>query len=131
VNDLVNELKSTYYPNRAIDIQLNIPRESLDVDTTLPLGLMINEMVSNAFKYAYADIDKPLLKVELIQQEMNGLKLIVADNGKGVAQGFDINQVTSFGMKLIKMLSKQLSGELKVINEKGLSYELSFSNKKR
>ena len=127
VIELITELKNSYYPSRDIKMNINIPDKQLDVDTTLPLGLIINEMVSNAFKYAFTEIDEPLLEIEF-KEEQKIYKLTVSDNGGGMDKNFDISKATSFGMRLINMLSRQLGGTLNMVNEGGLKYELVFAS---
>lgn len=123
--DLVHELKSTYQPNRDIKLELNIPEINFDVDTTLPLGLVLNELITNAFKYAYEDIQEPLLKVELIA-ENHQYKLIIADNGPGLCTPIDLKNAKSFGLKLVNLLVHQMKGSIETSHQHGLSYQINF-----
>ena len=85
----------------------------MDVDTSLPLGLIINELVSNAFKYAFEDIKEPVLKLKLVTDDNEG-HLIIADNGTGVSEEYAVESSNSFGLKLVNMLTEQLKGSLSI-----------------
>lgn len=124
---LVGEIAQSYgYSSKAI-IRINIPEMSLDVDKSMPLGLIVNELVSNAFKYAFEDIKEPILELTMISTAENHYCLTISDNGPGVKSDFDINQSTSFGLKLVRILTKQIRGKLEVENNNGLTYSLNFA----
>lgn len=126
IGNLVGELAQSYGFSQRVKINLDVPSILLDVDTTLPVGLIINELVSNAFKYAYTDIEKPILDLKLLQ-EKNQYILSIKDNGMGLPLGFDMDEAKSFGLKLVKLLTKQLNGNLIVKNDNGLEFQLSFN----
>ena len=123
--DLIQELKNTYQPTGSVRLDLNIPKVNFDVDTTLPLGLVLNELITNSFKYAFHDIEKPIIKVELLNQDQK-YKLIISDNGPGITNKIDFNQVQSFGLKLVNILVNQLKGSIQTSSHNGLSYEIEF-----
>lgn len=127
IHNLVDELAQSYVYSEKARININVPCILLDVDTSLPVGLIINELVSNAFKYAFEDIEKPILDLSLIQHSPTKFTLSIGDNGKGLPAEFSMEQAKSFGFKLVKLLTRQLKGELILQNENGLSYQLSFS----
>ncbi|WP_421871198.1 histidine kinase dimerization/phosphoacceptor domain -containing protein [Marinoscillum sp.] len=124
IEEIVKELTESYGFKDRLQVKLELDNVDLDVDTTLPLGLIINELVSNAFKYAYQDIDQPLLELELRTNDQNG-KLVIADNGPGKVT--KNTEQESFGLRLVNILTEQLNGTMKVSQEKGLRYELSFA----
>ena len=99
----------------------------LDVDSAIPLGLIINELVINAFKYAYTNVEDPKIVVKL-NQKKEGLLLSIKDNGDGIIE--DIKKSTSFGYKLVKSLVRQLNGELKVVSDNGVSYSILIKDYK-
>jgi len=84
-------------------------------------------LVINVFKYAYHTIASPKLTIKL-EQHTEGLKLQVKDNGKGNPE--EINNSTSFGIKLVKSLIRQIHGELTVTYEDGLSYSILIKDYK-
>lgn len=106
LTSLVEELADTYgYDLSTHNIKVNIADLEMDVDRVIPLGLIVNEVVSNAFKYAFPVTANPSLTVEVVRNG-NNLLLRVADNGKG----FDRDQPagTSMGLDIITTLSRQL-----------------------
>lgn len=97
----------------------------LDTDNMIPIGLMLNEMVSNAVKYAFPD-KKGVISIAFSKKE-NQYFLKVQDNGIGIPNGFDHSKAKSLGIQLIHILADQLSGELNMDRKKGTKYELLFS----
>lgn len=126
IQNLIEELTATYGFQGRINTELDLADINLDVDQTLPLGLILNELISNSFKYAYKDIEKPLLKLELITENRKG-KLIIADNGKGFDQPINLEEAKSFGLRLVNILTQQMKGSMQVSYQHGLKYELSFN----
>lgn len=126
---LVHEISDSYGYREKAELKIDIPTMPMDVDTTMPLGLIVNELVSNSFKYAYQDIEKPLLKLELMQSG-SVFHFSIKDNGNGLPINFDLEQATSFGLKLVRLLVKQLGGKLKIDQSDGLEYMIEFQTSK-
>lgn len=126
INDLVDSLQSAYgFGQDDIIIKMNIDNELMNVDQAIPLSLIINELVTNAFKYAYEDNKDPELVVNLRRKE-NNIELIVADNGKGVDVQEWNNKEGSFGKELIQTFVKQLNGYMDLITDQGTRFTLTF-----
>ena len=90
----------------------------IDVDKAIPLGLVVNELVSNAFKHAFADNPHPELWLKL--KDENGKMLLeVNDNGCGLPTDFDLRSTKSFGMKMVKILIRQLKGKIEIKKSPG------------
>jgi len=98
---------------------------SIGIDMAIPLALIINEMVINSLKYAYKDIEEPLLKIVMMQETTEYLHLQVIDNGIGFTKNNN-EQKNSFGIKLITSLVEQLEGTLERINTKGTHWEMKI-----
>ncbi len=125
---LCDELISTYQINTdQVKLLTKIHDLHLDVDTLIPLGLIINELLTNAIKYAFPDDQQGCIEVSLF--EKNGqLELWVKDNGIGI--DIDKRDDSSFGFKLINTLLIQLQGEIQYKNENGTQIHLTFNNYK-
>lgn len=108
-----------------LEFKGDISQIKLDVDTAIPLGLIINELVINALKYAYTQIDHPKMTIKL-KHEQNGLQLEISDNGTGTVS--TVNDANSFGQKLVKSLVRQLNGELLLEEKNGLCYQILIRN---
>jgi len=110
-----------------IKINTDFKTVRLDVDSAVPIGLIINELVINAFKYAYANIDDPEITVRLDNQK-DGLLLTIKDNGNGTIEA--INNSNSFGTKLVKSLVRQINGQLTLDEQNGLIYSILIKDYK-
>lgn len=129
INDLAESLMFAYgYNINNFDLELNIENEDLDVDLAMPMGLIINELLTNAFKYAYTKTEKPTLKISL--KKDNGLTLEIQDNGIGIDLNRWKDATDSFGKKLIAGLTHQLEGEYTIEKNKGTFFKLHIPNKK-
>ncbi|MBL0154259.1 MAG: sensor histidine kinase [Chitinophagaceae bacterium] len=124
LTDLAETLMKAYgYNSDSFDLQIHIEKEMMDVDTVMPLGLLVNEIITNSFKYAYKQVDRPSLHINLTDQGKQ-LNLEIRDNGPGMP-----DQQTSkpgFGQKLIKALSGQLKASYSVRNEQGAVYQFTI-----
>ena len=125
MENLVDELAASYGYKDKAQLSIAIPDIDMDADTTLPLGLIVNELVSNAFKYAFSDIEKPVLALSL-EEKKDEFHLILTDNGKGLPMNFSFDNAQSFGLKLVNLLVKQLKGQLNVSSQDGLSFQIVF-----
>lgn len=124
ISDLVDSLQSAYgFGKDSITIKLDIQDELMNVDQAIPLSLIVNELVTNAFKYAYEDNDKPELTIRLTKDK-TGIYLVVADNGKGVNIDEWKDKEGSFGKELIQTFVQQLNGELSLKVDNGTQFNL-------
>jgi len=132
MDDYVNKLVTGLLDSFGVDdtnfnLDIDFSKLKLDVDTAIPLGLIINELVINSLKYAYTNTKKPALKLKL-EKEKEELVLEITDNGTGKA--IDLNNSKSFGMKLIKSLSRQLGGTLSIRDKAGLTVQINITDYK-
>jgi two-component sensor histidine kinase len=124
IQKLLEGLMNSFgYDRSKLQLDIAFPEIKLDVDSAVPIGLIINELVINAFKYAYENIESPELKIKL-QNRGEHLLLEIKDNGKG--QPDDISKSNSFGFKLVKSLVRQIKGEMVVTAQMGLNYSIEI-----
>lgn len=127
VQSLVKNLYHSYVPSgEKIATNVTVPDINIDVDLIVSLGLILNELVSNAFKYAFKKVDGGVLTVSLEESGDGQLSLIVRDNGVGLPEGLDIYNTTSLGMQLITSLVSQIDGVLDISREEGTEFRISF-----
>lgn len=111
-------------------VALNIQSDkiSLDIDTAVPCGLIINEIVSNSLKHAFKDGRKGEISIRLNQTEVDTFRLEIGDNGIGMPEGFTLESSDSLGIQLIQALTDQLEGTMKVENNPGygVKYIINF-----
>jgi two-component sensor histidine kinase/PAS domain-containing protein len=128
IASLVLYLQQSILPSRRDVAILEIDNIYVDNKTAVPLALLVNELVSNAFLHAFTGDDSVRLRVYLKREEGNIVRLIVADTGAGLPQDLDIAQGRSFGFKLIGLFARQLKGKLQVDNSNGLTVDVEFQN---
>lgn len=114
--------------NKTIEVSVNAPGINFDIDTAIPLGLIVNELVSNAYKYAFENLDKGVIQVSIKAINDIDHELTVADNGKGFAENIDPGKTNSLGLKLVQILSRQLRGKFSVQSVEGALFLVSFKN---
>lgn len=132
VDELLQSIQTTYdYKNRQIRFQTNIEDIDFDITEAVPLGLILNEMVSNAYKHAFQGQEEGTITINLTKDADNGtVAMRVADDGKGLSENFDLKQNNSLGMKLISSLTRQLDGTLEFNNlHWGCEFIVTFKQK--
>jgi len=124
-NNLGDSLLDTYDAWEQVTIAYDMPEIELDVDTAIPIGLIVNELVTNALKYAFPDSGKGAIRIQLQQQSDNALHLRVSDNGIGKQSGLS-PKGTGFGSQLVQLLTRQLNGTMQESSEEGLGTTFLF-----
>ena len=119
INNLAHSLVNTYKTeDKEIAIHIDVSAIKLDIDTIIPLGLIINELISNSLKYAFMDQASGEISISL-KEEGQALHLKVTDNGIGLPEDFSVENNTSLGYRLIKAFSDKLKATLQVTSKKG------------
>ena len=139
IQELAENLFHTYRLGNA-NVSLNLDLEEnifFDMDVAVPLGIIINELVSNSLKYAFSGRDKGEIRIKLRREEKgecksNGCKstsftLTVSDNGVGIPENLDIEEIASLGLQLVTSLVDQLDGELELKRNKGTEFIIRFT----
>jgi two-component system, sensor histidine kinase PdtaS len=127
IPELVNLIVNSYkVENQHIDIDLQISRLPLEIDNAVYLGLLLNEILSNAYKHAFINRDSGKITVKLIPHSDNKYELLISDNGIGLpAEVYK----KGLGMLLIETLVEQIEGKLEVNSIGGTEYKITFGNK--
>jgi two-component sensor histidine kinase len=128
INELVSYLEDSFNAKEFVYFDLQIAPLELDVARALPLGLILNELITNALKYAFPAGAKGVLKVKMSIDSASQVSLLVNDNGPGLPEGFEANSETSFGMTLIKGLTEDLDGQLSFDSKNGTAVTIVFHN---
>jgi two-component sensor histidine kinase/PAS domain-containing protein len=128
LQSLVYSLAQSYRVKaNKVDIQVHAEKIFLDLDTSIPCGLMVNELVSNSIKYAFPDDRSGKIIVSFSSTSHNRHSLVVSDNGIGLPPGFDYTNSSSLGLKLVNSLVNQIDAILIVDGTKGARFEINFS----
>jgi len=117
----------------AVNLQFSLQKVLLNLDTSIPCGLILNELISNALKYAFTALpprQAPEIKVDLQATGPGLYVLSVADNGSGLPPQIDIHNTTSLGLQVVTMLAEQLSGSITVDRNSGTKFTLAFAEVK-
>ncbi|MEO1435534.1 MAG: histidine kinase dimerization/phosphoacceptor domain -containing protein, partial [Bacteroidota bacterium] len=126
IQDLVGQVMASY-PTKQTDIQLQIDVQEiyLDMDTLVPLGLIINELLTNALKHAFNGQETGTLAVRF-DNEADNYRLEVEDDGVGVDDQTLSKSSKSFGFSLIQAFVQKLEGRLQVLRTKGTCFQIDF-----
>ncbi len=123
VENLITDLFYSYGIERGnIKTQLNLEDIKIDIDTAIPCGLIINELVTNSLKYAFPK-GKGILIVEMVQVS-DYIKLVVADNGIGLPVDIDLENTETLGLKMVNNLVHQLDGTLELKRTNGTEFTI-------
>jgi two-component sensor histidine kinase len=124
---LTGELFYSYArPKGHVMRRLKLSRLLLNIDQAIPCGLILNELVTNALKYAFPDDRSGEITIELTQPSANWVRLTVADDGVGLPEGFTWQHSKSLGLPIVEILAKQLGGQLSVQNNGGAVFSVEF-----
>jgi len=122
--NLVDEIANSFGSKGSYEINYDLEEIQLDLSTSIPCGLIINELITNSFKYAQVPGQK--LSIDIVLKHVdNKIMLKVHDNGPGISDNF-FQEKTTLGMELIESLSEQVNGKSQFKNENGASFELFF-----
>ena len=129
IEGLVGHLLSSYVddPQRIV-MKVDVGDIQMGIDRAIPYGLIINELVSNAIKHAFPNGRSGEIAISLRADDGGGLTLTVADNGVGLPPGLDFRNTETLGLQLVNLLTKQLQGELSLVNDGGATITIRFKN---
>ena len=130
--------------NKDISFKLNLEQVDLDMDTAIPLGIIVNELVSNSFKHAFP-AGKGEIQINLLRTKNSASKsdipvsdkdcmgksgfnyiLELSDNGKGIPEEIGLESSNSLGLQLVNILVEQIDGEIELKRDKGTEFKISF-----
>ena len=131
IKKLIKQLGDTYQTKIQITYQTDVQVDKLDLDTLIPVGLLINEIISNSLKYAFDENSKQENVIKFAMEKIGEkeFKMVIGDNGKGSPVSLEESH-TTFGMELIKMLMEQLHGTITRLPQQGTVYQIIFKELK-
>jgi two-component sensor histidine kinase len=126
LTDLAESLVSSYGFNRDdFDLHITVDKEMLDIDKALPIGLIINELMTNSLKYAYSGTHRPALNITLTEEDTK-LVCTIKDNGVGLDEQQWKTTKKSFGKQLITALCKQLRAQQSLVVNAGTQFTITI-----
>jgi len=131
IKNLVNDLFASYRVSASrISLKMEIEDISLGIDTAIPTGLIINELVTNCLKYAFTKDNDGEIRISLRSLDDGQNELIVSDNGVGIPENLDIKNAESLGLRMITNLTERsLHGNVSIKRSKGTEFRIIFKEK--
>jgi PAS domain S-box-containing protein len=129
VEEMVNELLRTYQTTVHVSPEIEISDIAFDIDTAIPCGLILNELISNALKHAFPHCQQGNIYISIQPLEAPFYELTVRDNGVGIPRHFSLEKTDSLGIRLVKMLADQLEGSITITGDKGTTIKIKFPQK--
>jgi two-component sensor histidine kinase len=126
VASLADQVVALFPGNTKITIDKHVADFHLDPKRLFPLGIIINELLTNIMKYAFINRESGLIKISLTYVDSH-VMLSIQDDGNGLPDGFDIKESKGFGLMLVKMLSQQLGGSFSMENHTGTRCKIEFN----
>ncbi len=135
LENLVHNLFASYNFNPGcVQLQLDLEPVTLNIETAMPCGLIVNELVSNALKYAFPQKRQGIVRLHFHtdpdskkQDRERRFVLVVGDNGVGIRSDINWQSTNSLGLRLVRMLIRQLDGEIELDLEEGTLFRLAFT----
>lgn len=125
IESIVEDLVSTYAIDKEIDVNMHIDDIRIGLRTLVPLGLIINEIIINSLKYAFLTTDEGRINLQIEQFENGTFEMFIGDNGVGLQSH---QRTSGLGSKLINIFTKQLNGELEILEVPGTTYKIVFES---
>jgi len=125
---LSGDLIDVYSVGRAVKLNITSEVEALGIDTLIPLGLMINEIITNSLKHGLVDSQPGEITVELTNRNNKEFTLVIGDNGRGFPGNFSFESEESLGVELISTLTEQLNGQIEILPREGAFFKIDFED---
>lgn len=125
IEDLLKTIRKTIQFDKNIAVQINCDSVFVNVNQAVPCALILNELLSNAIKHAFEDNNEGEVTINIHESE-DRMLVEVADNGRGIPEGFDLNSVHSMGFTIVQTLLKQLEADFEINTANGTQFLFSF-----
>jgi len=123
---IAHQIVSGYSLSKNIELTYKGDQVGIDLNKAMPIGLILNELLTNSLKYAYDDVSRGILEVSLIKSD-NSIELLVRDNGRGLESEAKLTNSKKLGWKLISLLTRQIDGQLEILWDRpGTNIRISF-----
>jgi two-component sensor histidine kinase len=132
VKSLVQDIKSLFAINtEQIVIEISVEKDiDMGIDKVVNCGLIINELVTNAYKYAFSDGRAGVISLGLCKSAKGEYTLTIADNGVGMPEGFNLASVETLGLEMVRLLANQM-GSLRIEGKKGTTVKVFIKDEKQ
>jgi len=120
------DLLHLYNPSDKIKFSMDVEDIELSIESAVPCGLILNELISNSLKHAFPGGEGGQIRLKFCRDAGRQITLLVNDNGVGFPKDLDFKKTTSLGMKIVKLLVNQLSGAIALDRAEGTTFKISF-----
>jgi PAS domain S-box-containing protein len=127
IEDMIDSMYASYgISSRKVLLKKEIERMTLGLESAVPCGLIVNELLSNCMKHAFPGGREGIINVILRVKDKSHIELIVRDSGVGIPEDLDLEHRDSLGMTLIYSLAGQIQGDIELNREKGVEFKITF-----
>jgi len=126
IHELVNYLRDSFTIHQSIQFKFDIDPIELELSHCIPLGLIMNEAITNSIKYAFPHNKEKVIIITFKNMSEHHLRLTISDNGIGLPAAFNARHLNSMGMKLMQGLSDDIDAEFSINNHNGIEIRLTF-----
>ncbi|MEI7663530.1 MAG: histidine kinase dimerization/phosphoacceptor domain -containing protein [Bacteroidota bacterium] len=127
LHSLASIITSTFSGHR-ISLVTHLEPAGVNIETALPIGLIANELLTNAYKYAFPDHKPGEIDIHLKKDSDDLYTLVIRDNGVGLPAGFSLDSEKSLGMFIVRLLVEQIDGTLEIDQQQGTAFIIRFRN---
>jgi two-component sensor histidine kinase len=124
--ELVSNLRDCFDTDQRIDFDIQVIPYEIEVAQAVPLGLILNEAITNCIKYAFTAKHHNRILISMEELDNNYLQLVIADNGKGLPDGFNSKPKRSLGMRLMHGLTGDINGTFDITSDNGTRITITF-----
>ncbi len=129
IEGLCRQVKEVFHSEvKPVQITYALPRMELDIETAVPLGLVLNELLTNSFKYAFKEVPAGEIQLTLQEYGTGKFMMVYRDNGPGLPKDYDLKTIHTLGMQLIFDLMRQIGGNAAYEYAQGCKFNLFFTN---
>lgn len=126
--ELVNYLSDSFQAGQRVKFHFNIENIELDVSQAIPVGLIVNEAITNALKYAFRSASNNEIRISMHSKTDGKIELTIADNGISLPADFQHGKTNSLGIKLMRGLTDDIGGEFSITSTNGTLIKVIFTN---
>jgi PAS domain S-box-containing protein len=124
--DLLEKISSTYIISSRIKLNSEIDEMTLDSGTLFPVGMIVNELLTNAVKYAFPGGRSGEINVRITKKDEKHIEISIKDNGVGLPDALEMSSSRGFGLTLVKMMIQQINGSIKINRVGGTEFKINF-----
>ena len=128
IHELVDYLRESFHTEQSIYFEIEVDKIELYISQAVPIGLMMNEAITNAIKYAFPGITDARLSISMKEISKGNFLLQISDNGIGFPDDVNVNQPESLGLSLMKGLSEEIEGTFSIQSNQGTTIKIQFSS---